>query len=99
MKRAPSFHELARLELIAATAHYEAARSGLGRRFTNEVRRVFELAYSRPDAGRVLAEGEIRAWRLRGFPYSLIYRSRSDQFVVLAVAHDKREPLYWAHRD
>ena len=36
------------------------------------------------------------------FPYSLIYRiekvGQRDQIFILAVAHQKRRPRYWAKR-
>jgi len=33
------------------------------------------------------------------FPYSIIYAPKGDGIlVVMAIAHDRREPQYWASR-
>ena len=39
-----------------------------------------------------------RRVRLARFPYVLVYLSRADLAVVVAVAHDKRRPGYWRRR-
>ncbi len=40
-----------------------------------------------------------RRYVFRRYPYSLIYRTYSDNLVrVLAVAHDSRRPKYWLSR-
>ena len=37
-------------------------------------------------------------YRLRQFPYKIIYIVERDQIQVLAVAHDRRRPGYWRER-
>ena len=37
-------------------------------------------------------------FRLRQFPYKLIYIIEEGQILVLAVAHDRRRPGYWKKR-
>jgi plasmid stabilization system protein ParE len=32
------------------------------------------------------------------FPYSVIFREEADSILILAVAHAKRRPGYWAKR-
>jgi plasmid stabilization system protein ParE len=32
------------------------------------------------------------------FPYLLIYRLQQEEIVVIAVAHQRREPSYWTKR-
>jgi plasmid stabilization system protein ParE len=43
-----------------------------------------------------------RSWarraRILGWPYTLIYVLHSSSVIVLAVAHGKRRPSYWAKR-
>jgi plasmid stabilization system protein ParE len=39
-----------------------------------------------------------RACRLKKFPCRLIYVEEPARVLVLAVAHDKRRPGYWARR-
>lgn len=33
------------------------------------------------------------------FPYAVVFVCRPDEVVVVAVAHMRREPLYWAKGD
>ena len=35
----------------------------------------------------------------RRFPFAVIYRVDVERIVVVAVAHQKRRPGYWRHRD
>jgi toxin ParE1/3/4 len=49
------------------------------------------------DAGPLI-RGRVRKKPLVKFPYSLIYSIRSDEFRLLAVAHQKRRPFYWRGR-
>ena len=43
-------------------------------------------------------EPDIRRFLFRRFPYSLIYGIDGGTIVVVALAHDHREPRYWAER-
>jgi hypothetical protein len=43
-------------------------------------------------------EPDIRRFSLHRFPYSLIYGIEENTIVVIAVAHDHREPGYWSDR-
>ena len=40
----------------------------------------------------------IRRALVQRFPYALPFEAHSNQIRVLAVAHDKRRPLYWLNR-
>jgi plasmid stabilization system protein ParE len=42
--------------------------------------------------------GDVRCMRVRRFPYSLFFRVRGDQVVVLAVFHARRDPTTWRER-
>lgn len=35
---------------------------------------------------------------VRGFAYTIFYRVRPAGILVLALAHHRRQPLYWSHR-
>ena len=39
-----------------------------------------------------------RRFVFRRFPFNLIYRASPDCIEVLAVAHQRRRPLYWKGR-
>ena len=50
--------------------------------------------------GRLLAEVESLAERLLAtFPYYLIYSVSGEVVYVVAVAHERRRPGYWKHRE
>src|SRR5262245_2227914 len=39
-----------------------------------------------------------RVFKLRKFPYLVVYRELTTRFLVVAVAHGKRRPGYWKRR-
>jgi plasmid stabilization system protein ParE len=39
-----------------------------------------------------------RRFPLRRFPYSVIYRIKGEELHVIALAHQRRRPGYWAGR-
>ncbi len=84
-------------ELDDAWAWYENQLPGLGRRFLDEVRQGRAQILAFPNAWHPL-EGGIRRYRLKRFPYGLIYSVESNEIVVIAVAHLHREPDYWRDR-
>jgi len=43
-------------------------------------------------------EPEIRRFLFARFPYSLIYGIDQETILVIALAHQHREPRYWADR-
>jgi plasmid stabilization system protein ParE len=71
------FHELAERDLNDAAAYYFAQeRPGLGEAFLAEVARVVRLLAELSLAGSP-SNNDIRRWRLRRFPYAVIYRIRT----------------------
>ena len=83
-------------------ARYEAQQQGLGAQFFAEVGRVLELILRHPGVGsvvpRVRAAYGARRILLQHFPYFVVYRERSEDIHVIAVAHTSRKPGYWRHR-
>lgn len=91
------FRPAAKAEFDGAALWYEDRRPGLGAEFVLEIDRAVELASKHPE--RFPAKlGEIRCVRVRRFPYSVFYRAESDQIVVLAVFHARRDPAIWQAR-
>ena len=41
---------------------------------------------------------ESRRAYLKHFPYHVLFRIADDQLEVLALAHNRRRPLYWRSR-
>jgi plasmid stabilization system protein ParE len=91
------FLSLADQEVDDAVAWYDQQLVGLGREFLDELDRVVRLVRTYPLIAAQI-EPEIRRFLLTRFPYSLIYGIDRETIVVIAVAHQHREPRYWADR-
>jgi len=91
------FLAAAREELLAEVAYYNEAQTGLGLRFAAAVELATARALTFPLSGTPAAAGT-RRMIVRGFPYSVFYRTQEDGIVVFAVAHHARRPGYWAGR-
>lgn len=84
-------------DLREATRYYEAQRSGLGAEFRAEVRSTIERIKRLPDAWHPLSQNTRRC-QTRRFPYGVIYHVRSDEIIIVAVAHLHQEPGHWKDR-
>ncbi len=98
MSRFYSLNNSAKRELREAAAYYESQSKGLGLAFTETVEREVDRLVEFPESAPVLGF-EIRAKAIPRFPYTLYYRwMRERGLRVLAVAHQKRRPMYWLDR-
>ena len=88
----------ARRELEAAVSFYDSIYPALGRDFAVEVQAICQRIAESPQAG-LEVRPEIRRRILRRFPYVVLYAVEDDEVVVVAVAHQKRRPGYWAGRE
>ncbi|MCB9658230.1 MAG: type II toxin-antitoxin system RelE/ParE family toxin [Sandaracinaceae bacterium] len=96
------FHREARAELVAAAEHHEAERPGYGERFREEMRKLVEQAAELPATGQreagYPAGVDVRTFRFRVFPYSLVVSIEPEMVLVVAVTHGRRRPGYWRDR-
>ena len=85
-------------ELHDAAAFYAArANFELGLAFVAEFERTTNLILANPGLGAVF-RGTRRRYLFRRFPYSIIYQVTAGELRVVAVAHHRRRPAYWASR-
>jgi toxin ParE1/3/4 len=91
-------HPDAALEHEEQIAYYEERRAGLGRRYHLATLRAIERAVLAPHRFKIVRPPNLRKVSLRGFPFTVIYREVDFQVQVLAVAHHRRAPNYWARR-
>lgn len=85
-------------ELHDAAAFYTLkANVGLGLAFVAEFERTASVVLDNPQLGAVF-RGTRRRYILRRFPYSIIYQVAAEEVRILAVAHHRRRPGYWAQR-
>lgn len=89
-------------EFDAAASWYNDQRPGLGATFIDAVESVIARLAEWPRSGTPVAgippDLEVRGAPVARFPYHVAYLVAEDHIRVLAVAHDHRQPSYWAHR-
>jgi toxin ParE1/3/4 len=91
------FLPAAEAELLKEVTFYSTARDGLGVQFARAVENALTMAITNPDGGRPSSKGT-RSWRVKGFPFSLVYRVSDAELLVVAVVHHRRKPGHWAGR-
>jgi toxin ParE1/3/4 len=85
-------------ELHDAAAFYTAsANHELGLVFVGEFERGANAILENPKVG-VVFRGTRRRYVLARFPYSIVYQIKLNEIRVIAVAHQRRRPSYWAGR-
>jgi toxin ParE2 len=84
-------------EVADAVAWYDQQGNDVSRGFLDDLDRAVRLAKTYPLLATQL-EPKIHRLLLVRYPYSLIYGIDNDTLVIIAVAHQQREPSYWANR-
>jgi len=89
-------------ELEEATLWYERESPGLGKRLIGAFEHAVEvLGGEMPPLlatdGEASAKGAKRII-LHRFPFSVVVIERSDEYVIVALAHHSRRPGYWKDR-
>lgn len=87
----------AKAEVREALAYYRERSAVAARNLRNGIEINHKIIREFPEAWHPLPEG-VRAARIRGFPYSLLYCIRADAAVIVAFAHHSRRPGYWQDR-
>jgi plasmid stabilization system protein ParE len=83
-------------DLDEAFAYYHSIRPELAHRFIAEFRRGIDLILSHPHAWAAL-DAQHRRFRLRKFPYGIIYRLNmlAEEIEVVAIQQLQQEPNRW----
>ena len=92
------FHPEARAELREAKQWYRdrspLAAIAFAQMIDEAVLAIVESPHRFP-----LAEFDTREYVFpRRFPYTVVYRVRTSDIVIVAIAHQSREPGYWHRR-
>jgi toxin ParE1/3/4 len=90
-------HPAARAEIRDALSWYEERSPVTATAFASEVESAVHRIADAPSLYPI-AEHGTRRLLLGRFPYSVFYRVRSQEIVIVAVAHHKRRPAYWRDR-
>lgn len=91
------FLDPAVLEMCEAARWYDKREVGVGREFLLEVDRSIDLLLFDPQARPTAGRG-VHRQPVHRFPFDLLYRIRSEQIEVVAIAHHSRKPGYWRRR-
>ena len=89
-------------ELVEAARWYEEREPGRGALFADAAFGKVEALSSFPDAG-VPVQGVsgallARQVRLLRYPYLVVYAIAGNEIRVVAFAHERQQPGYWADR-
>jgi toxin ParE2 len=88
---------VAELELDEAVSYYAGKNPALAIRFREAVAEGVARIADHPHAWQPVGSGA-RRFRLRRFPYGLVYRVADGTATIYAVMHLKRRPKYWRSR-
>ena len=87
----------AEAELLEGISYYSAIRSELGTRFEQAVAAAVRAAVAHPERGAPRSKNT-RRWLVKRFPFGIIYRVGESGVLIVAVAHQRKKPAYWAGR-
>src|ERR1051326_9216022 len=93
-------HSEAKAELQASVSFYrERGGDQLGNRFKEHVEAAFRAILANPERFPPTRDiPGVQKFRLKHFPFALLYIQRPDHIWIVAVAHGSRKPGYWMHR-
>lgn len=91
------YHPEARSEVLSTVRWYLSKSAIVAQSFFEELRIAERQVQENPETWGVY-EQECRIYRLRRFPYGVVYQQRENYILILAVAHLHRKPGYWKHR-
>ncbi len=92
-----SFTPEAETEALLAYFWYENQRVGLGEDFKICVDSKVESLMKSPNSSSYIYKN-IRASKIKRFPYNLIYRVIDSQIQIIGVFHHSRNPKEWRKR-
>ena len=90
-----SFHREAQSEYEAAAQHYRSISRQLGERFEQYVNGLVDEVCETPATFQRFDPPYQRHFRVRRFPYQVVYLDLPERVVVLAVRAFKQRPGVW----
>lgn len=95
-------HPEAVAEFDAAVRWYEAQNPGSGLALIDRAQQGRHDISDWPNAAPPLTTADdgtvIRSKAIRGYPYRIVFTVEPDAILILAYAHERREPGYWLQR-
>jgi plasmid stabilization system protein ParE len=87
----------AQAELFEAITYYSEINAELGVRFEQAVANSVRAAATHPERGAPRSRNT-RRWLVKGFPFGVIDREGEHEILVVALAHQRKQPEYWERR-
>lgn len=89
--------------MLSAIVFYEDRQEGLGRDYFERVSETIESIAHDPRRYPVYEGKRLsRVYRrvaVDRFPYIVVFQIRTDETLIVAVAHSSQQPGYWEGRD
>jgi len=92
------FHPEARIDLREGKAFYRKRSPLAALAFAQQIDAAVANIVEAPLRYAVGECGTRELVLPRRFPYTVVYRFRAEEIVIVAVAHHSREPGYWHQR-
>jgi plasmid stabilization system protein ParE len=92
-----AFHPDALIEMVEAARYYEGSQPALGGRYLDAVGAAVRRVMLQPSIYAIVVD-DLRQCRVERFPFVVVFREAADAIHVIAVAHQRRRPRYWAER-
>lgn len=90
-------HRLAEAEALDAHLHYVGRSAAAAARFQVALHAALEAVLESP-ARWVKDDRGFHRYKVKAFPYLVIYREEGEDVFVVAIAHGSRDPEYWKGR-
>jgi plasmid stabilization system protein ParE len=84
-------------EFKEAITWYAKQKKGLGKRFAQALKRSLKGIQATPKMHAFVID-DVRKATMQVFPYVILYRVATDNIVIVAVFHTKRDPSVWQGR-
>ena len=87
----------AEAELREAISYYASINPELGSRFEQVAADAVRKSAAHPERGAPRSKST-RRWLVKGFPFGIVYRADGEGVLIVAIAHERKKPEYWAGR-
>jgi len=92
------YHAEARDEYQQALLYYKDFSKDAAERFFISIETTVLLIREQPEAMPKVSNN-IRRAVVKNFPYSIFFSLSENTVYILAIAHQRRRPLYWKQRE
>lgn len=92
-----TLHPLAECDREAALLYYGRDSEAAANDFSVALEQAKGAIARQPRTWRIF-EGDLRRYKLSGFPFAIIYRLLGEEIWIIAIENAYRQPGYWRDR-